>query len=60
MIKWYVLLTFVYPKNPDFLPSKELSSVITRSLPIGLAMPGSPIFLFPPFVLVGYDEHDAH
>ena len=60
MIKWYVLLTFVCPKNTVPLPSEELSSVITRFLPIGLPMPDSPIFLFPPFVLVGYDEHDAH
>ena len=43
-----------------FLPSEELPSVITRSLPIGLSMPGSPIPLFLPFILVGYDEHGAH
>ena len=60
MIKWYVLLTFVCPKNTVSLPSKELSSVIARSLPIGLSLPSSPISLFLPFVFVSYDEHDAH
>ena len=42
------------------LPSEELPSFITRLFPIGLPMPGGPIFLFLPFILVGYDEHDAH
>ena len=60
MIKWSVLQTFVHSKNTVTLPTKELSSVITRSLPIGLSMPGSPIPFFLPFILVGYDEHDAH
>ena len=60
MIKWYVLLTFVCPKNTVPLPSEELSSVITRFLPIGLPMPGSPISFFLSLVLVGDDKHDAH
>ena len=42
------------------LPSEELSSVIARSLPIGLPMPGSPISFFLSLVLVGDDKHDAH
>ena len=60
MIKWCVLQTFVHPKNTVTLPSEELPSVIARSLPIGLPMPGGPIPLFLPFVLVGDDKHDAH
>ena len=60
MIKWCILQTFVHPKNTVTLPSEELPSVITHSLPIGLPMPGSPIPLFLPFILVGYDEHDTH
>lgn len=43
-----------------FLPSKELSTIITLTFPIGLPMPGSPIFLFLPLVFVGGDKHDAH
>ena len=60
MIKWCVLQTFVHPKNTVTLPSEELPSVIARSLPIGLPMPGSPISFFLSLVLGGYDEHDAH
>ena len=43
-----------------FLPSKELSTIITLTFPIGLPMPGSPIFLFLTLVLMGDDKHDAH
>ena len=43
-----------------FLPSKELSAIITLTFPIGLPMPGSPIFLFLTLVFVGDDKHDAH
>lgn len=43
-----------------FLPSKELSTIITLTFPIGLPVPGSPIFLFLTLVFVGDDKHDAH
>ena len=42
------------------LPSKELTTFITLTFPIGLPFPGCPIFLFLPLVFVGDDEHDAH
>ena len=42
------------------LPPKELSTIITLTFPIGLPMPGSPIFLFLALVFVGDDKHDAH
>ena len=42
------------------LPSEEFSSLITRILPIGLPVPGSPIILFLPIVIVSNDKHDAH
>ena len=42
------------------LPSKELSTIITLTFPIGFPMPGSPIILFLPLVFVGDDKHDAH
>lgn len=43
-----------------FLPSKELSTIITLTFPIGLPMQGSPIFLFLTLVFVGDDKHNAH
>ena len=44
-----------------FVPtSQKTYHLITLTFPIGLPMPGSPIFLFLPLVFVGDDEHDAH
>jgi len=41
------------------LPPKKLSTIITLTFPIGLPLPGCPIFLFLPLVFVGDDKHDA-
>jgi hypothetical protein len=36
-------------RHHEILPSEELSAIITFSFPIGLPMPGCPVFLFMSF-----------